>query len=196
MNNILILLIYVILTSINLIGQKLILEQDQRLKGDNFYYEHTDLSYFAKSYKNVTGFAGYRFIVEDKGDWKRHSRFHLGANVKFDSKLGKLVFRNRYEFTPGHELGNLDTDNGNRFRERIKYYLPFEWTKYKIQPNFSDEFFFNINNKFSYSRNRVAIGIAATVGKFKPELYYFKEFKKNEGWRGRSVFGFLVKYEF
>jgi len=195
MKNIFIWLTILFVSIANIDAQNLILEQDQRIK-DKFYYEHTDLSFFAKDYKNVKAFTGYRFIVEDKNDWKSYSRFHAGANVKLEKKWGKIVFRNRYEFTPGHELGNLRADNNSRFRERVKYYLPLKYTKYEIQPNISDEFFFDINKGFGYTRNRFAIGLGAKIGKFKPELYYFQEFKKSSGWRGQNVLGFLVKYVF
>ena len=186
----------VLLITLNsLTAQKFVLEQDQRVK-DSFYYEHTDISYFAKGTNHFTAFGGYRFIVEDKGEWKNHSRFHAGANIKVEGRGGKIVNRSRYEFTPGHELGNLGSSNGSRFRNRIKYYLPYRFTKYDIRPNISDEFFFDINKGFDYTRNRFAIGLGAKIGKFKPELYYFNEFKKKNGWSGVNVFGFLVKYEF
>ena len=182
------------------LGQKVVMEQDQRLKKDKFYYEHTDLTYLTKTYQiskswDITPFTGYRLIYENKKGFKTYSRFHIGGHVKVQGKWGKIAFRNRYEFTPGHELGDLYTKNDNRFRERIKYYAPFSFTKYKITPNISDEFFFDLDN-FDYNRNRFAIGLGAKVWRLSPELYYFAEFKKSSNWKRIDVIGFLVKYKF
>jgi hypothetical protein len=185
----------ILIIHINVLGQKYVVEQDQRIK-DSFYYEHTDISYFSRPLGHITPFGGYRFIIEDKNEWKHHSRFHVGANIKFAGKFGKIVNRNRFEFTPGHALGDLDSNNDIRFRNRIKYYTPFSFTKYKITPNVSDEFFFDLQNRSNYNRNRFALGLGATIGNFKPEVYYFAEFKQSGGWTRTDVFGFLVKYEF
>jgi|TARA_Y100000401_G_scaffold45340_1_gene34814 hypothetical protein len=182
-------------------GQKLVLEQDQRIKEDKFYYEHTDLTYLTETYKisdswDITPFTGYRLIYENKkGAFKTYSRFHIGAHVKVIGEWGKIVFRNRYEFTPGHELGDLYTTNDNRFRHRIKYYLPVSISKYKITPNISDEFFFDLDH-VDYTRNRFAIGLGAQIGRVKPELYYFAEFKKSSDWKRVDVVGLLFKYQF
>lgn len=182
-------------------AQKLVLEQDQRTKKDKFYYEHTDLTYLTPTYEisenwNITPFTGYRLIYENKkGDFKTYSRFHLGAHVKGQGQWGKLAFRNRYEFTPGHELGDLKTKNDNRFRIRAKYYAPFSFTKYKITPNISDELFIDLDH-VDYTRNRFAVGLGAKIGRVSPELYYFSEFKKSSDWERVDVYGFLVKFNF
>jgi len=198
MKNIIALLL---LLTISVHGQKFVLEQDQRIKEDKFYYEHTDLTYLTKTYDiskswDITPFTGYRLIYENKkGEFKTYSRFHIGAHVKVKGDWGKVVLRNRYEFTPGHELGNIYTKNDNRFRHRIKYYLPVSISKYKITPNISDEFFFDLDH-FDYTRNRFALGIGAEIGPIKPELYYFAEFKKSSDWERVDVVGLLFKYQF
>ena len=185
----------------SIVAQNFVLEQDQRIKEDKFYYEHTDLTYETKTYDisenwSITPFTGYRLIYEyKKGDFQTYSRFHFGAHVKVKGDWGKVAFRNRYEFTPGHELNTLNTSNDHRFRIRAKYYAPFSFTKYKITPNISDELFIDLNHT-DYTRNRFALGLGAKVGKFSPELYYFAEFKKSSGWERVDVFGFLIKYKF
>ena len=57
------------------LGQKVVMEQDQRLKKDKFYYEHTDLTYLTKTYQiskswDITPFTGYRLIYENKKGFK------------------------------------------------------------------------------------------------------------------------------
>lgn len=196
-----------ILSMNNIFAQGFVLEQDQRIKDGDFYYEHTDLTYLISKYSllkkdkfdlNVTPFVGYRLIYEEKGEeFKTYSRFLAGAHIGVANKdWGKVVFRNRYEFTPGEWMGNLNTKNDNRFRERIKYYFPISFTKYKITPNITEEFFFDIDNGFEYDRNRLGGGIGAKIGNFSPEIYYFAEFKKSSNWNKKDVFGFLIKYNF
>jgi len=190
-----------LLASLQVNAQKFVLEQDQRIKEDKFYYEHTDLTYLTKTYDisdswDITPFTGYRLIYENKKNvFETYSRFHIGAHVKVSGDWGKIVFRNRYEFTPGHTLGTLDTTNDHRFRLRTKYCLPVSITKYKITPNISDEFFFDLDH-VDYTRNRFALGLGAKVGPIKPELYYFAEFKKSSDWKRVDVVGLLFKYDF
>jgi hypothetical protein len=172
-------------------------EQDLRIKEGEFYYSHTDLSYFFPSWSVVTPFVGARFLAEIKSDWKYFSRFHGGFNLGFKGGFGKLSARSRFEFTPGKVLGTLDTDDDYRLRQRIKYDLPFSFTAWKIKPNVFDELFFDATEGFEYNRNRLGLGLGAKIGKrFKPALYYFKEFKKSSDWKGKNVFGFAVKIAF
>ena len=63
---------------LSVLGQKVVLEQDQRLKKDKFYYEHTDLTYLTKTYQiskswDITPFTGYRLIHENKKGFKMAS---------------------------------------------------------------------------------------------------------------------------
>lgn len=165
-----------------------VLEFDQRTK-DDFYYIHSDITYFQDAGENFTFFTGARYLLEKKQKgWLGRGRIHIGMNAKIEGRAGKLVSRTRYERT-------IDVEGKGNVRERLKYYFPFSWSKYKIRPNVFNEFFFDADG-FDFGRNRAGGGISAKIGKFKPEIYYFSEAKKSRGWGAVNVVGFLVKYSF
>ena len=178
-----------------------VLEQEGRIKDGDPYYEHTDVSYNYKINEKWTPFVGYRFIVEDKGGKtgvKDFSRFLVGFNYTEKGNWGKLALRTRGEFTPGHELGSLDTENDYRIRERIKYDLPYSWTKFKLTPFVYDEVFFDMDNSFDFTRNRVGGGIGYTITKhIYGDLYYFHETKKSgNSWVDADIGALIIRYKF
>jgi len=193
-------ILYVCLLMTSLKAQSIfILEQEGRIKDGDPYYEHTDISYNYKINDHWTPFVGYRFIVEDKGSSvKDFSRFLVGFNYTETGKYGKLAFRTRGEFTPGHELGNLDTENDYRLRERIKYDLPYSWTKFKLTPFIYDEVFFDLDNGFDFTRNRAGAGIGYTITKhIYGDLYFFHETKKSGStWVDADVGALIIRYKF
>lgn len=178
-----------------------VLEQEGRIKDGDPYYEHTDVSYNYKINEKWAPFVGYRFIVEDKGGKtgvKDFSRFLVGFNYTEKGNWGKLALRTRAEFTPGHELGDLDTENDYRIRERIKYDLPYSWTKFKLTPFVYDEVFFDMDNGFDFTRNRVGAGIGYTITKhIYGDLYYFHETKQSgTHWVDADIGALIIRYKF
>lgn len=178
-----------------------VFEQEGRIKDGDPYYEHSDISYNYKINEHWTPFVGYRFIVEDKGGKtgvKDFSRFLVGFNYTEEGKYGKLAFRTRAEFTPGHEMGNLDAENDYRIRERIRYDLPYSWTKFKLTPFVYDEVFFDMDAGFDFTRNRVGGGFAYRITKhIYGDLYYFHESKQSGAhWVDADIGALIVRYRF
>ena len=176
-----------------------LLEQEGRIKDGDPYYLHTDLSYSYKLTKHWTPFVATRFILEEKGNRETYaSRFMVGTHYTLNENWGKLAFRTRFEFIPGHELGNLRTANDYRVRERIKYDLPYSWTKFKLTPFIYDEVFFDMDNGFEFNRNRAGGGIGYSITKnIFGDLYYFHETKlSGSTWVDADIGALIIRYKF
>ena len=176
-----------------------LLEQEGRTKDGDPYYLHTDLSYSYKLTKHWTPFIATRFILEEKGNRETYaSRFMVGTHYTLNENWGKLAFRTRFEFIPGHELGNLNTSNDYRVRERIKYDLPFSWTRFKLTPFVYDEVFFDMDNNFQFTRNRGGAGIGYTLTKhIFGDIYYFHETRlSGSHWVDADIAALIIRYKF
>lgn len=203
MTRYLFLLLLLSLTSVIHADEKsyFLLEQEGRTKDGEPYYEHTDISYSYNLTKKWTPFAAYRFIYEDKGGktgYRFASRFMLGTHYTEKGEWGKFALRTRFEFIPGHELGDLNVANDYRVRERFKYDLPYSWTRFKLTPFVYDEIFFDLDSGFDFNRNRAGAGIGYTITKhIYGDIYYFHETKlSGSRWVDADIAALIIRYKF
>jgi len=179
--------------AVSLNAQNFTLENDIRVKNDDFYYQHIDITYKQNIHNLFSPFVGFRFVNEDKEEWEHFSRFHVGFSSNKKTDWGKFSLRNRLEYVPDW---GLDKDN-LRHRIRIKY-SPFSFGKNHISfPYFYNEFFFGLNDHFDYVRNRIGGGLETNLTKhLTSNFYYFSEKKQKRDWRHVNVFALSLKYKF
>lgn len=182
-----------------------ILENELRFK-EYSYYQHTDLTVEYKLDKHFIAFVGGRFLTdfyEDKLNkedfW--YNRFHTGFHYELKQKWGKIAFRSRFEYTPGEEVWTSlgrDIDDDFRFRERLKYNLPYEFTKFKISPFVFGEIFIDIDGPEGLYRTRIGGGVDSRITKHLTcALYYFLENKESKNWwHDENVLAMTLKYKF
>lgn len=200
------LLLSLVLFSINIKSSDFdfILEQEIRLREYN-YYQHTDFTVEYHVNKQFTPFIGYRWLYENYDESSKDdfwwNRFHTGFHYVFSEKWGTLALRSRFEYTPGEsEWTSLekDIDDDFRFRERLKYNLPYKFTKFQISPFIFEEVFIDIDSDQGLYRNRMGGGVDSKLTKHLTcALYYFLESKKGiDSWHDDNVLAMTLKYKF
>lgn len=193
------------LISLNTKSVDFVLEYEPRFREYNLY-QHTDITIEYKIDKHIIVFAGYRFLTEFYEDQLNKedfwwNRFHTGFHYELKDKWGKIALRSRFEYTPGEEEWtslDYDIDDDFRFRERLKYNLPVELTKFKITPFVFGEVFIDLDSNQGLYRTRLGGGVDSRLTKHLTcAVYYFLEDKKSKDWwHDDNVLAMTLKYKF
>ncbi len=175
---------------------KMSLEQEFRWGDDaaNLYYRHTDLGWsYSGAVDWLTLGINYRHVNEEKsGEWKYENRPHFNAEAKF--KLLGLDFSNRGRFEYRNQE---DSDNFWRYRNKFGFKLPWEMTKWAIQPYMADEIFYDFDIG-QMNGNRLYTGFALKpLNNLSAEIYYLWETKEGASkWTDKHVLGTKLKLSF
>lgn len=176
---------------------KMVFDQEFRMgdDGGNFYYEHSDLSanYSGIAHWLDVGFGFRQGYLKKSGEWKSESQPNLLATIKLEVAKFEINDRHRFEY---RELE--DNDDGWNYRNKLTIGLPIKFTRLKIQPYISDEFFLNID-KGLLDQNRLYGGFYLQLLKnLKGEIYYMWLTTKKSGqrWIDSNVLGTKLTLSF
>lgn len=182
-----------------------VLEEEFRLKnGDQFYYQHSQLTAGIKYNAYVQPFIGYRaefqnkplYIQEGTSKWNYNSKFLLGnvSTLVNSEKYGLLNARTMIDYTI-NGAGGYDS----RFRERLRYNTPWMFTRFNINPFIYDEVFFDIYHGNGFNQNRIGGGVDVPLGKnVIGTLYYFLSTQKlsTGDWMNSNILAVQARINF
>ncbi|HRZ39460.1 MAG TPA: DUF2490 domain-containing protein [Candidatus Omnitrophota bacterium] len=171
-------------------------EQEFRWGGDisEFYYQHYDLGLVYKLNKHWNLGFGFRYIrTKSNGDWSPENEPYLTAAVSGDLAGFKVEDRSRLEYQQFD-----DRQDKGRYRNKLTVKLPWKFTRFDIQPFFSDEVFIQFTKDDPFNQNRVSSGLGMKIAEnFKAELYYMLQSSKGSaGWKDANVLGAKFKLSF
>lgn len=173
--------------------------QEELYWGDNAsnpYYNHLDIGIIYSGLYDWLDLAFYcRHINEERsGDWKRETRPHLNATVKFDLGDFKASNRGRLEYRDRE-----DADNLWRYRNKLTLKFPWKFTRLAIQPYLAEEAYYDFDAK-RLNKSRFYAGIALKLfGDLSGEIYYFLQRSKSSStkkWTDINVLGTKLKLSF
>lgn len=178
-------------------ASKITLEQEFRW-GDNardFYYQHYDVGYFYLLNKYFNFGGGFRYIKNKPADKFRDESSPFFAALMFWDAAG-FSFTNRVRI----EYRYYDYQKASwRFRNKFDLKFPWKFTRFQIQPIFSDEVLFNFQG-FDFNENRLYGGIGFSLTKsLKGEICYMLRGTKNTGvssWNETNVLSTKLKLAF
>lgn len=167
-------------------------------QGRNFY-EHTDLQLKYNVNWNIEAFLSYRLVFEDKAGTSSYNTANvfipgvtLWAPTNYiPERHGWLSLRSRAELT----LEDSNTKANYQLSEFLRYYTPFMFTRYNINPYVGDEMFFDLRNDFTFGRNRVCAGVDFELTKRIGGTlsYYWQNDKKAGDWHDRNLIVLQVR---
>lgn len=176
---------------------KLIYEQEFRW-GNNasqFFYQHYDLGLFYDVTKWLNVGVGYRHILDlVNNHFKPDYDPYLTATLSGEIKGFKLEDRSRMEYNDF----DYKTDFW-RYRNKFTVKLPWKFTKFEIQPVFSEEGLMVFGRPSTqFNQNRFTAGLAFNIIKnMKGEVYYMlQSFKSSGKWVDANVLGTKIKMSF
>ena len=175
-----------------------VLEEEFRLKnGDDFMYQHSQLTAAVKFNRWLQPFIGYRVeFIKPVDNWNFRQKFLLGDTstlIKSD-KYGILNARSMFDYT-------LSPNNATafRFRERFRYNTPWFLTRYKINPFIYDEIFFGIDPAQGFNQNRIGGGVDVPITKYMVgSVYYFLQTQKSSAgqWTDSNILAVQARISF
>jgi len=157
------------------------------------YHTHTDGGLTLKVTDELDLGMRYRLIYEkDRGAWKEENRPYANATVKW--VLFGCKFRDRGQLEFRIPEGK---DEKWRYRNKLTVILPWEWTRFSVQPYVADEVFVDFHGE-KMNRNRLYGGFTAKPFKhLKTELYYLWQISKSKrSWTGINVIGLKLTMVF
>ncbi len=173
------------------------LEEEFRFgdNASNFYYQHTDLGI---TYSGLAEWLSlglnYRHVFEEKNSkWREENRPHLNAAFKWKlfnlplSNRGRLEYRNREK-----------AEDFWRYRNRFTVKLPFQLTKFQIQPYAADEIFYDFDQE-TLNRNRFYAGLEFKLwDNLKGDIFYVLERTENNSnkWFDYNILGTKLNFSF
>ncbi|PCI92635.1 hypothetical protein COB11_06915 [Candidatus Aerophobetes bacterium] len=166
-------------------------EEEFRIGDDisKLFYQHTAVGFYYYIYDWMYILPAYRQIfVRDATVNVWHPIYMPYLDIKFLKDGEKWKFRNRSRF----EYRIIDIPGAkDRFvyRNMTKYVLPFEFTRFKIQPYIAEEFFITTFNGFD--QNRVSAGLEIPFLKeFFMDIYYrLRSVKPINKWKHQNIIG-------
>lgn len=175
-----------------------VIEEDFRLKnGDDFNYQHSQITAAVKYNQWFQPFIGYRVeFVKPANNWNFRQKFLLGDTstlVKSDV-YGLLNARSMFDYTISP--GNVGVF---RFRERFRYNTPWHLTRFKINPFIYDEIFFGIDPGQGFNQNRIGGGVDVPLAKnVVGSVYYFLQTQKTTvgDWTNTNILGIQARISF
>jgi hypothetical protein len=129
---------------------------------------------------------------DSSGKFRHENRPHLNITLK-DKFLGMPASnRSRIEWRDHEQKKDVW-----RYRNKTTLKLPFELTKYNIQPYFAEEWFVNLGEN-NVNQNRVFAGFSGKITeKLTASIFYcWKTSKISGGWRDTNVIGTQFKFAF
>lgn len=182
-----------------------VIEEEFRLKnGDQFYYQHSQLTAGIKYNNYLQPFIGYRLefvnkpVYLDQGisKWAVNNKFLLGtvSTLVNSEKYGLLNARTMLDFTI-NGAGGYDS----RFRERLRYNTPWMLTRFNINPFIYDEVFFDIYHGNGFNQNRIGGGVDVPLAKnVIGTVYYFLSTQKlsNGDWMNSNILAVQARINF
>lgn len=175
---------------------KLGVEQKFRFRNDmsDYYFEQTNVGIWWEAHKflELGTFYGHTEQQSVSGIWRSEERWTLEATLK--AKLGPFVFKDRNRFEERWlEVGGEQ----QRYRNSFRVEFPRKVHAWTITPFVYDELFYDFVAG-EMNRNRLAVGVAATISKnLLVEVYYILQDDKAGGdWQGRNVLASQIKLTF
>lgn len=182
-----------------------VIEEEFRLKnGDQFYYQHSQLTAAVKINPYLQPFIGYRaefanppkYLDQSNSRWYFNSKFLLGdtSTLVNSEKWGLLNARTMLDFTIQGAGGY-----NSRFRERLRYNTPWMITRFNINPFVYDEVFVDIMHGGGFNQNRVGGGIDVPLSKnIIGTVYYFLATTKQStgGWMNSNILALQARINF
>jgi len=160
-----------------------------------FGYHDTHASIAYKVFPFLTLRPEYKNI-RDKGSnnqWSWEYRPRIDAILKADWKGFVLKNRNRFAFRIKEAKRNTF-----RYRNRISLDLPYKWTRFELQPYFSNEIFIE-TNKNGVIKDRFYAGFKMHFFKnVYGALYYVRQFDKdsNAKWSEANILVTSLRLKF
>lgn len=176
----------------------IMIEEEFRV-GNNistFYYQHTFVGLYYKICDWLQIMPTYEQIFRKTsvdGNW--FPVYVPFFEVLFTLRRETWALSNRTRFE--YEMPDTKKENNFfTFRNQTTYTLPIQWTRLKIQPYLSDEFFITSQNGFN--QNRVSAGfLIPFVRQFSTDLYYrFRSIKPNKKWLHQNILGVNLIFNF
>jgi len=141
-----------------------------------FTYHDTHASINHKTFSFLTLRAEYKNVraKRDSNQWKWEYRPRIDVIPNFDLKGFVFKNRNRFEFRIKENKKNTF-----RYRNRISLDLPYKWTRFELQPYFSNEIFIE-TNKNGLIKDRFYAGFKMHLFKnVYGAIYYLRQFDKD-----------------
>jgi len=162
--------------------------------GGNLYYHHSDVGFVYKSFADWIDLGvNYRqaFVKDSEDVWRELSGPHFNITLKGQLFGCDVSNRGRIQY--------YNTENKRDFwlyRNKVTVKLPFEFTKFKIQPYLADEVF--IFDKQGYDRNRLYSGASFKLSKnAKCSIFYLWQSSESGGsWKDTHVLGTSLTFRF
>lgn len=175
---------------------KIALEEEFRWadNASEFYYQHYDAGFFYNLKKYLTIGGGYRHIYElKKGKFKLENEPYAIVALLWDFKGLKFEDRNRMEY----RHFDYQADSW-RYRNKATMKLPWQFSRFQIQPYLSDEIFVGFGGICQFNQNRFSSGIGMNLAKdIKGEIYYMLQSTKSSGkWSEANILGTKLKIAF
>jgi len=162
--------------------------------GGNLYWHHTDIGF---SYSGVADWLDlaihYLHAFEDKNSkWKRESRPHVNATVKWKWLDANFSNRLRFEYRDRE-----DADDFWRLRNNIGFKWPSTFTKLEIRPYVNNDIFYDFDAE-KLNQNRLYSGFNMKLIKdLTLDIYYlWKKSKSGDKWIDSHVLGSKLKLSF
>lgn len=159
----------------------------------DFYYGQIEAGVAMKATDWFEAAALFRHVEEKKAaGWMEENRPAIDGT--FSAKLAGFKISDRSRFEYRIKEGG---DDFWRYRNRIKVDAPWKWTRFKLQPYVSDEFYVDFDAN-EINQNRARAGIGATLAKnLKGDLYYMlRSDRKNGEWSATNILGLALKLGF
>ncbi len=176
---------------------KAVVEEGLKLGNDvgNLYYHYTDLGFVYKGLADWIdlGF-NYKeaFSKNEEGHWNWENRPHFNVTVKTSLWDIDLADRSRFEFRDKEADEDLW-----RYTNQLTAKLPFELTKFKLRPYFTDQVYLNFEGK-AFEKNRLYSGVSFKLRKdMEGGVYYVWQWSKSDGnWSELNAVGLQLKFLF
>lgn len=163
--------------------------------GGHLYYHHSDVGFVYKGFADWIdlGLNFTKVYLEDSTNtWRHENRPHI--NVTLKGKLGDVGVSTRSRL----EYRNIEIKEDIwRYRNRVTFKLPFEFTELKLKPYLADEVFINCNEE-GYVGNRFYTGVSFDLLKnTKADVYYlWQSARANPGREDIHALGTKVTFHF
>ena len=182
-----------------------VIEEEFRLKnGDQFYYQHSQLTAAVKINNYLQPFIGYRaefsnpskYLDQASSRWYFNSKFLLGdtSTLVNSEKYGLLNARTMFDFTIQGAGGY-----SSRFRERLRYNTPWMITRFNINPFVYDEIFVDLYGNSGFNQNRIGGGVDVPLAKnIIGTAYYFLSTQKTASgsWMNSNILALQARINF
>lgn len=170
------------------------IEEEFRFGNDGtLIQEHTDIGLIYKKANWLELNLNYRHIFrKQRGEWEREARPYVGVGLLWE--MAGL------EFSDHNSLENRFLSNTRdhwRYRNQLRIGIPLDWTRFKISPYVSDEFFVDFDqSRFNFQRISSGFNFVA-VKNLKGKLYYLWQDSEGRSFQDSfNVAGLNLAFDF